>query len=562
MYNNFPIDVLEDEFSPDIIIGSKAASNYQPPKEFDLVSQIQSMLMVNTNYSVDTTKGILIEPHLKSVDLRDYQYTQAFIDSGYNATLKKITEIKRLVNRKKGQEERIRERKAFIEKVPDIKIGGVRTKGVSENQDIYVKRVLRKRKFLKKESDSIGRESITLEELKPEFFKLIADENIEYVNPVLEFNSLTKDYDLILNIKKGNRVEAEIGGLVSSRAINEIFFQMQYKHWGKNALSLIGNTYLGRFHNSGHVGIRMDFPGALPFFLESTFTLNGWNYFKTSTYFFEDEKPSYLLKSDNYWKINIGIQVSRFGKLVGSFTSGRKNDEYYQTNQFSRLDTADKSSFDFYSPGIFLEINSLNRKQYASKGILLRLCGRFVSGLEKSMPGSTSTDTIETNKYHNWLQVRFMYDNYFETIGPLKLGFYGEATISNKPFFNNYTSTILAAPAFEPIPESKTLFLSEFRAHNYVTMGMKFIFSLYKNLDLRLEGYGFQPFQAIIKTEDNKTIYGKEFSDRYFISSNCLVYHAPFGPISMCLNYYDQAEEPFSFNINIGYLIFNRRPFE
>ncbi|MCD4664876.1 MAG: patatin-like phospholipase family protein [Bacteroidales bacterium] len=562
MYNNFPIDILEEEFSPDIIIGSKAASNYLPPEEFDLLSQIQSMVMINTDYNVDTTYGVLIEPGLKSVDFTDYRYTKAFIDSGYTATISKIAEIKRLINRKKNEEDRIKERKAFTEKIPEIKIGGVKTIGVSKEQDIYIKRVLRKKKFLKKESDSIGRVTITLEELKPEFFKLIADKNIEYIFPALEYNSATRDYDLVLDIKKSNKIEAELGGLVSSSAINEIFFQMQYKHWRRNALSFTGNAYLGRFHNSGHAGVRMDFPGAMPFFLETTYTLNGWNYFKTSTYFFEDEKPSYLLQSDSYWKFDIGIPVSRYGKLVGRFSSGRKKDEYYQTNQFSRLDTTDKTTFDFYSPGVFIELNSLNRKQYASKGVMLRLCGRFVSGQEKNLPGSTTADTLETKKYHNWYQLRFIYDNYFETFGPLKLGFYGQAAISNQPFFNNYTSTILSAPAFEPIPESKTLFLSEFRAHNFVAIGIKFIFNLYKNLDFRAEGYGFQPFQAILKTEDNKATYGKEFSNRYYIASNCLVYHAPFGPVSMCLNYYDQAEEPFSFNINIGFLIFNKRPFE
>ena len=32
MYNNFPVDVLIEEFKPEIIIGSKAASNYGPPR--------------------------------------------------------------------------------------------------------------------------------------------------------------------------------------------------------------------------------------------------------------------------------------------------------------------------------------------------------------------------------------------------------------------------------------------------------------------------------------------------------------------------------------------------
>ena len=50
MYNNFPSDVVMEDFFPDIIIGSKAAGNYPPPKDDDVVSQLKSMLMGETKF--------------------------------------------------------------------------------------------------------------------------------------------------------------------------------------------------------------------------------------------------------------------------------------------------------------------------------------------------------------------------------------------------------------------------------------------------------------------------------------------------------------------------------
>ena len=91
--------------------------------------------------------------------------------------------------------------------------------------------------------------------------------------------------------------------------------------------------------------------------------------------------------------------------------------------------------------------------------------------------------------------------------------------------------------------------------------GAKVVVPIIKNLNFRLEGYGFQPFQEIIKDENNKAAFGEDFSARYFIGSGNLVYRAPFGPISMSMNYFDSAEEHWSFSINIGYIIFNKRPF-
>jgi len=86
----------------------------------------------------------------------------------------------------------------------------------------------------------------------------------------------------------------------------------------------------------------------------------------------------------------VGAPASRTGKIYAEFLTGRTKDEYYQTNQFSRLDTADVTTFDFYSPGLVFELNSLNYKQFPTKGVRLRLCGRFISGQEKNEPGSTS----------------------------------------------------------------------------------------------------------------------------------------------------------------------------
>ncbi|MBN2174156.1 MAG: patatin-like phospholipase family protein [Bacteroidales bacterium] len=562
MYNNFPLDVMEDEFTPEIIIGSKAASNYGPPMEDDIISQVQSMLMANTKYTVDLENGVLIEPDLKKVNLTDFSNTPEFIDSGYASTMREIPRIKEMIKLKQTEVEREIKRQEFKNKIPPLKFGDIHITGINFKQETYVNRLINKNKLLKKLNSDSKTDQEKLDLIKNQYFKLLTDKHIRSVSPELMYDSAAGFYNLSFDIKKSNILEAEIGGLVSSRAINEIFFQMQYKRWRRNAFSLIGNAYLGRFHNSGHAKARFDIPGRFPAIMELSYTLNGWNYFKTTTYFFEDKNPSYLLQNDNFWRFSFGVPASRTGKAYTEFLVGRKKDQYYQTNQFTRLDTADVTTFDFYSPGLIFEFNSLNYKQYPTRGLILRLCGRFVSGQEENVPGSTSTESIITSNYYNWFQIGFLYDNYFKTYGPLTLGFYGTAMFSNIPLFNNYTATVLASPAFEPTPESQTIFLPQFRAHNFAALGLKVIANLYKNLDFRIEGYGFQPFKEIQKTANNKAVYGKEFSNRYFIGTGALVYQAPFGPICMSLTYFDQAEEPYFFNISLGYYIFNKRPFQ
>jgi len=561
MYNNFPVDVMVEDFEPEVIIGSKAASNYGPPKEDDVISQIQSMLMANTQYEVNTKNGVLIEPKLKPVNITDFTNTREFIDSGYQATLAKMPEIKKLLKLQETVNEKNNKRKDFIAKKPLMVVGDIHYRGINKKQESYLDRLIREKKILAKlQDDSISTKD-KLQIIKDQYYKILAEDQIESVNPEMTYFPERGVYDVYFDITRNNRIEAEIGGLVTSKATNEIFFQVKYNKWSNYSLNLIGNVYLGRFHNSGLALARIDLPGSVPVAMELSYTLNGWNYFKASTYFFEDEKPNYLVQRDSYWKYEISTPVTNNSKFAFEFEPGLKTDYYYQTNQFSRLDTADKTTFNFYSPGLFLEYNSLNRKQFASEGSYFKLCTRFISGLEKNIPGSTTTDTTIHSNYHNWFQLRVVYDKYLKGFGKFKFGLYGAATFSNQLFFNNYTSSVLSAPAFEPIPESQTIFLPQFRAYDYFAFGAKAIFNLLKNIDFRAEAYIFQPYQEILQDEVGKAYFGDVFSNRFYIGSGSVVFHSPIGPISMCLNYYDQADEPFSFNINIGYFIFNKRPF-
>jgi NTE family protein len=561
MYNNFPVDVLTDEFEPEIIIGSKAASNYGPPKDDDVISQIQSMLMANTQYNLDSKNGVLIEPKLRPVNITDFSNTAEFIDSGYQEALLKIPDIQKLLSYNETPEQKDLKRTEFISKKPLLQVGDIKYQGVNKKQEVYLDRLIQKKSLLEELQNTSESNSSKIEMIKEQYYKVLAEDQIASVNPEMIYFPETGEYDVYFDITRNNRFEAEIGGLVTSKATNEIFFQVKYNQWAKYSLNLTGNTYLGRFHNSGLVQTRIDFPGQIPLAMELTYTLNGWNYFKTTTYFFEDEKPNYLVQRDNYWKFEISTPITNDSKLAAEFESGIKTDNYYQTNQFSRLDTADKTTFNFYSPGLFLEYNSLNRKQFACEGSYFKLCTRFISGLEKNMPGSTAIDTAESKNYHNWFQVRLVMDKYFKASGRLKFGVYGAATYSSQPFFSNYTSSVLSSPAFEPIPESQTIFLPQFRAHDYFAVGGKTIINILKNLDFRAEAYIFLPYEEILSNENLEAYHGEVFANRYYIGSTSIVFHAPIGPISMCLNYYDQADEPFSFNINIGYFIFNKRPF-
>jgi len=548
MYNNFPANVAMEDFHPDVIIGSRVAQRYSNPDPDDVISQLMTMLMERQSDTISYPNSVMIVPSLPKINLLDFSQTDILIDSGYVAAKAMVPEIRKLVKDSLSDSDLLRKRTIFKSKEHELIFDSVIVKGLSKSQIQYVQKILKHSK-----------KTVTVTELKKAYFRFIDEGFVKSVFPEARYNPQTGCYALCLDVQKAPNFNAQFGGNLSLGTSNEGFLQIRYKYLWKHALRVLANGYFGRFYSSVKVGGRIDFTSRLPWYLDLYYTYNSYDYFKNTTYFFDDLTPSNLRQWESFTALQGGIPITSTGKLNLSMINAITSSIYYQTNDFSRLDTADQTKYNFFSPRICFEMNSLNRKQYANAGALLSVSVSYMNGREVLLPGSQSTNKTEQTAYPEWLEIKAVYDNYFETIGPLKLGFFGELCITNQPFFLNYTSTMMYAPSFQPLPEMQSLFLPQFRANNYRAGGLKAVLKIYKKLEFRAEGYIFQPYQEILQDPVNYTAsYGPILSDRSYIAAATLVYNTFLGPLSLGLSYYDKLSSPFTFNLNFGYIIFNR----
>ena len=85
------------------------------------------------------------------------------------------------------------------------------------------------------------------------------------------------------------------------------------------------------------------------------------------------------------------------------------------------------------------------------------------NNIENSIPGSTSPlVTPALNNYHQWYSLHGRFEKYFNITKYYSIGTEMELHwqwVSN--FLDNYTATIITAPSYQPVLESKTLFLPE-----------------------------------------------------------------------------------------------------
>lgn len=551
LYNNFPTDVMQKEFAPDFIIGSNVSEVAAAPDDDDLYLQLRSLLMNQAEFNPIGENGVLIEPW-SDVSVFSFDNARRLIDSGYAAGMRAIPKIKKQLSRRSNPLELAIKRQKYrkFQNQEAIIFDSVVVAGCNTSQCSFVQKSL----FYKKEP-------FTLKQLKKRYFRLASDDKIKNIFPVAIKDSVTQKYTLKLLGKKEKPFYLDAGAILSNRPISEGFLGLQYNYLGKIGLSMYANGYLGKLYSGTYSKLRFDFPGRLPFYIEPSFTYSRWDYYNSSALFYDFLKPAYLVQEDKFGEVKIGVPVGNVSQLNAAAGITEWRNEYYQTDQFSRTDTTDKTYFDYWYLQSNYRLNTQNRKMYATEGTLINARARFLQGRESHLPGNTSIDTTTfTNQLRDpWLQLKFTFDSYIRTFKGFRIGVFGETVYSTQSFFSNYQATILSAPAFNPTPESQTFFIERFRAHNYFAAGLKAITTPVRGLDIRVEAYIFQPVFSILKTPENTAKYSTPFLYRHFTGMAAAVYNTAIGPISLGVNYYDQKEYPFSVFFHFGYIIFNRK---
>ncbi len=554
LYNNFPSDVMLDHFNPDYIIGSNVAEKNVKPNEDNLYLQLRSLLMSQTNFSPVCENGVLIEPW-SDVNVFNFDNIKQLIDSGYAATLRNIPEIKKQISVKTNNSELAKKRERFknYQKLNEITFADVEILGFNKKQTAFIKKSL----FFKNKP-------FTLQQLKGRYFRLAGEDKIKNLFPITRIDTSSGNYKLKLLGKKEKPFYIEPGAIISNRPISEAFLGLQYNRLGRIGFSMYANGYWGKLNTSTFSRLRFDFPGRIPIFIQPSFTYSRWDYYSSSILFYNFEKPAYLIQEDKFGELKVGAPVGNISQFDVSAGITQWKNKYYQNDVFSKTDTSDVTYFDYSYIQANYQINTLNRRMYATEGTLLNARARYLIGEESFNPGNTSIDTMSfKNKAQPaWLQLKLTFDSYIRTFKRFKLGVFLEGVYSTQGFFSNYQSTILSAPVFNPTPESQTFFIQAYRAHNYFAGGIKAITSPAKNLNIRLEAYIFQPYQSIIQNEQGKAEYTSAFLYRYISGTAALVYNSPIGPISVGLNYYDKNQYSFSPFFHIGYIIYNHKSIE
>jgi NTE family protein len=548
LYNNFPADVLYEEFEVDYIIGSNVSYNADPPKEDDLISQITNMLVTPSDFSLPCKNGIIIEPET-GVTTFDFENVKTAIDAGYNLTLKKLDSIRNYVKDSVNPNELNLRRSKYKTKITPLRIKNIIA--IDQNLDTidFVVNSIKGN-----QSDPY----INEEKLRKRYFRTMASPQIKMLYPTLSLNS-DSTYTAKMYVKKEKEFELEVGGHFSSRAVNTGFIGLSYNNISKSGLSLNASSYFGKFYGSTKLELLFDIPAHKPIRFAPYFVLNRWDYFRSFATFFEESTPSFLVQNEMYYGASFSYALGNKTNTNLDFRIFDLTDEYYQTDNFTQVDTTDITNFSGQTVSWTIEQNLLNKKQWATQGYSFRLKARYVSGKERSISGSTSDFVYDFRKRHQWINIEASGSYFPVRTKKFKFGFSGKGVFNSQSLFANYTASILSTTAFSPLPDSKTYFLADYRAPQYLGGGTNLIFSFINGLDIRLDPFVFQPFKQIVRNDDGTFGYSELFSKTTFMAAASIIYNTPIGPLRFTANYFPNESKQFNYQLSFGYVLFNER---
>ncbi len=559
VYNNFPVDILQSEFAPDVIIGSNVSSKVFAEYPFDRDDQLlnSSMLFAFLDKSDPEQipeNGVYIQPNLTGYTTIDFDRARSLIDSGYVQTLRQMDDIKAKVKQRISCEEVAVKRNSFTNQHHPFTFDEIKLHGFNSKQRIYLKRMFGVHR--KQQDLSFGH-------VKENYFDLVSEKYFSNIYPNISFNQNSRKFALELTRRQQKNFQVDFGGVIATRDISNIFIGLNFYHFDKQLLHGYLAFHSGNFYRSIVASARWDYPSLSRFYIEPEFIFNSWDYTE-NTDLLTEAKGTILRRIDRSLSLKIGWPVNNKYKMYLHAGAVSNKDNYINETNFASTSTLDELTMAGFKAGVAISSNNLNRKQYASSGRAYSLTASYFDVGERYKAGNTSVrwlmGSVPTMN-HQWLSAKLKIEQYFNK-GRIKPGFLMEAAYSTQPFFVNYQGSLINAPGFNPLPESRTLLLEKFRALSYVAGGGRIVVTIAPKLDWRLEGYMFKPFESLQPALNQSTAVSTELIAASFVGMSGLVFHSPIGPVSLMANYYNDEENEFGLLLHVGFLLFNKSSLE
>ena len=355
IYNNFPVNVMVNDFHPDVIIGSVVSSNPGKPQEGDIMGQLENMIMQKTDYSLPDSLGILMTFKYDNVNLMDFDRFDELHDIGYNRTIQLMDSIKARISRRINYRQLELKRIAYKKNMPELRFREISITGGNEQQ----------KKYIRKEFHSSDHEIFSLEDLRKGYFRLMSDNMISEIIPHAVYNKVDTTFTLHLKVKIEDDLSLRVGGNVGSNGANQIYVGATYHNLNNFSKEVSLDGQLGQIYNNLQIAGRIDFPTHIPTSFRLVGSISSFDYFKQEKLFSKGNSPVFNKKKENFVKLLVSMPFLTRQKAEFGIGIGKIQDLYFQNNVIDfNNDKNDISNYTIFGGSVAMDGNTLNSSSH------------------------------------------------------------------------------------------------------------------------------------------------------------------------------------------------------
>ena len=571
IYDNYPVDVMMEEFKPDAVIGVNVGSGNSAPDTRNMMDQLEEMIMQPNDYPFPTDKGVNVRIDLDEFGLLAFDKYQAIYDIGYRRGLEVMDSIKDKIKVRVAKADLEAARKKFKEATPTVRIDKVKVSGGTPVQNAFLKSYFDHRD---------GPMSVV--EGRDAYYQAISSGKLQNFVPTPMYNERDSMIDLDFRAIVKDPFTVGVGGYISSSTNSMLFFNAGYNTLNYNSIKTNLNAWLGQSYMAVEGDFSLTLNTTRPSAVHVKVVSSRQKFYETEKLFYQIHEPDFIRKSETFVRAYYSMAPTLRSVFSAGATYGHLTDRYHVDMLEGQSNPEhEKGIFDLGQAFVTWEKNTLDNTYTPTSGVDLRATLMGVAGSYHYRPGGA--EDRDRNEKVKWVQAHVSAADYLDINKYFSLGLTGQALLSTRKLLQSYDASIVAAESFHPTPASYNHFNAKLRANSFITAGLDPIWKISGSFQLRGSFHCFLPLRKITYgMPDTATIpaelnayggsdgvsrskslvsteatakYGKWLSNPEFFGELQAVLALPFGSISAYGNYTSAHDNNWNFGISIGAFI-------
>lgn len=544
IYDNFPVNVMHEQFNPDLIIGVCVASPDKKPQQGNMYSQVEDMIIQDNNYNLPADLGIKIQIPLTNYQVLQFNKARTIYEIGYKTGLSMVDSIKKRTTARIPLAEVTARRDSFARHTPRLMFDSIQVEGVEGGQARYLKYL-----FTRGEKKPFG-----MDQAKTAYYRAVNDGSLS--NLVPQF-ILERDGNTILKLDATPRRPWTLGmgGFVTTSTNSMLYVSAAYHTLSLNSLELFLRGWVGQAYFAGELGAKFSLRTRIPSYVELIGVLSKQRYYDNEVLFYKYNNPMFISEIDNF--IRAGYVWAMGQKMRGyvRLGAGYMSDTYFPGQESNyEGEERDKLQYKIGVLRIGVDANSFDNQMYPSEGM------KFYANVDLSAQSSRFVEQGDFSKAPRYksrcvASAEVYWKQFFSLSQNWKLGTMANALATLQRLDQNYTNTLIHAPAFAPTPSTKNYFNVAFRSDNYFAAGLIPIWQPIGRVQVRGDFYGYLPIREL-RNNGPKNVAHFEgwFHKPEFIGELAVIVNLPFASISAYVNYLSAPAHNWNFGLCFGLL--------